>query len=458
MTGDSIRLLGQTCLTDILNAALAHSKAEQTQVSLTIGDSGLTRFARSRIHQNVYEREAYLSVKAVIGKKIGFAATNSLNEKDIIATVDWAVSAARNQQENPDFVSLPEPVPMGDYAQTFFESTAAFSPEDRAGGVRALIAEADRRESEAAGALATYTGEFAVVSSLGVSAYAQRTAASLNTVMTSGTGFGAATKAAMDIDEINPSKIGDEAAARAFASRDPIAIEPGDYDVVLLPYAVAQLVEFLGILGLGALSVQEGRSFMCGKIGQRICSEQISIWDDGRDPRGIVIPFDAEGVPRRRVDLIVDGVANAVVYDSYTANKEGRESTGHMSGVGAQGIYGPMPANLFLSPGKATLDEMIAGTDRGILVSRFHYVNVLHPIQTIWTGMTRDGTFLIEKGKITAPVKNLRFTESALKTLSNVEMVGSEIRPVGWAWVLSGIACVPAIKTSGFRFTGVTEF
>ncbi|MDO8586805.1 MAG: TldD/PmbA family protein [Armatimonadota bacterium] len=456
MIAENAQLMGRGRITEILQSALERSEAEQTQVSLSLKRSGLTRFARSAIHQNVAERTACLAVKAVIGKRIGFALTSSLDERSVFAVVSEAVEVAQNQRDNPDFVSLPEPKPIGYYPETFHESTAAFGPEERAAAVGAVIAEADQREAEAAGSFMTVVGESAVANSLGVDAYVNHTSAFLSTVITAGSGFGAATGTAMDAASISPSRVGAEATDRAAASRGPIGIEPGEYDVVLLPYAVAELIEFLGILGLGALSVQEGRSFVCGKFGRRICSEAVTIWDDGLDPMGIVRPFDREGTPKQRVDLIVDGVAEAVVYDSHTAKKEGKESTGHATDL--TGLYGPMPANLFLRPGTSSLEDMIASTKRGILVSRFHYVNVLHPIQTILTGMTRDGTFLIEDGRITSPVKNLRFTESILKALSNVELVGSDIRPVGLERTMPGVACAPSIKIRDFRFTGVTEF
>jgi predicted Zn-dependent protease len=230
-------------------------------------------------------------------------------------------------------------------------------------------------------------------------------------------------------------------------TQNPISIDAGEYDTILMPYAVADMLEFLAWLGFGALSVQEGRSFM--KLGEKITGEKITIWDDGRDMRGLPRAFDSEGVPKERVDLIVNGIANAVVYDSRTAHKEGKESTGHSSG--GPGTYDPMPTNLFMQPGDSNIDEMIATTERGVIVTRFHYTNVIHPTQTIITGMTRDGTFLIEDGKITKPIKNLRFTDSILERFNHVRQISEATkRQAG--------AVVPALRVSGFRFTGVTEF
>jgi len=213
---------------------------------------------------------------------------------------------------------------------------------------------------------------------------------------------------------------------------------------------------YLGWLGLGALSVQEGRSFMSGRFGEKITGENITIWDDGHDPRGLALPFDFEGVPKRRVMLIENGVAKGVVYDSFTAGREkGQASTGHSQP--APNTMGPIPVNLFMAPGQATKEEMLASTERGIWVTRFHYTNPVHPVKTVLTGMTRDGTFLIEDGHITRPLKNLRFTQSILDAFGQADMLGSELALVKSGWGNLAV-CAPAAKIRGFEFTGTTEF
>ena len=441
-------MLGRNRALAMLHRAIECSAADMTQATLDIGESNLTRFANSMIHQNVSERNAQIAVKAAIGKRIGYATTNRLDDQSVEAVASKAVEFARHSQENPDFVSLPAPKPVPTI-DTYDERTAAYSPEDRAGAVAGMIAEARRVGASAAGSLSNGYQESAVVNSLGVEAYNALTMADLTTVMSGDGGHGYADRISQRIGDFDPIEAAVEAATRSVRSRSPEPIEPGEYDVVLLPYAVVELVEFLAYLGLGALAVQEGRSFMCGKFGQRITGEKITIWDDGLDPRGLPRPSDPEGVPKQRVDLIVNGVANAVVYDSYTAYKEGKESTGHA--IGGAGAYGPMPVNVFMRPGGSSVEEMIASTKKGILVTRFHYTNVIHPVLTVITGMTRDGTFLIENGKITKPLRNLRFTDSILERLSNVELISRETKRQAWA-------VVPAIKARAFRFTGVTEF
>jgi predicted Zn-dependent protease len=213
------------------------------------------------------------------------------------------------------------------------------------------------------------------------------------------------------------------------------------------------MIDYLSYIGLGALSVQEGRSFMNGQFGERLVGTNISLWDDGLDPAGVPMAFDFEGVSKRRVDFFDRGVATDVVYDSYTAGREGRESTGHA--LPAPNTYGPLPLNLFLAAGDADMDALLEGITRGVWVTRFHYVNVVHPTKAILTGMTRDGTFLIENGQITRPVHNLRFTQSVLEALQQVELIGRD------RLMLQdeiGGTCVPALRIAGFNFSSATQF
>ena len=208
-------------------------------------------------------------------------------------------------------------------------------------------------------------------------------------------------------------------------------LRPGEYPVILEEYAVGELVDYLAYMGFGALSFQEGHGFMAGRLGQRLMSEQISIWDDGLDGGGLPMAFDFEGVPRQRVDLIREGVAAGVVYDTETAAREGRESTGHA--LPAPNPYGPFPLHLFVGAGDTPKEAMLKSMDRGLWVTRFHYVNVVHSRQGILTGMTRDGTFLMEGGELTRPVRNLRFTQNALEALSATEAVGATRLRLGGA-------------------------
>ena len=229
-----------------------------------------------------------------------------------------------------------------------------------------------------------------------------------------------------------------------------MAIEPGEYPVVLETYAVVDVLDMLGYLGFSALAVQEGRSFV--ELGKRVGSELVTIRDDGADPEGLPMAFDYEGVAKQRVDLLTKGVCTGVVYDGQTAARDGVPSTGH--GLPAPNPYGPFPLNMVMEAGTSSRDELIGGLERGLLVTRFHYTNPVHPKLAIVTGMTRDGTFLVEHGKIVGPVKNLRFTQSYLEAIAGISAVGRERSCL--KGFLGGVV-VPAVRIDGWTFTGATE-
>ncbi|HUT19185.1 MAG TPA: TldD/PmbA family protein [Anaerolineae bacterium] len=448
-------MLGKERLVQIAQQVLGLSSADQTEVLIEGSDEQLTRFAANSIHQNVSETDVAVRVRAVFGKKVGVASGNDLSNGALQQLVASAETIARLQQDNPDFRSLPEPRPVREH-DAYVEATAACTPETRAVGVATICALARENGLQAAGAYSTSADELLVANSLGISAYHRRTIGRIVAVMMGETSSGYADRTAVDVTELDPEAIGRTALDKALRSRNPTEIEPGTYTVILEEDAVASMVFTLGYLGLGALSVQEGRSFMNGRFGQPITGQQITIWDDGHDRRGIVQPFDYEGVPKQRVMLIEDGVAKAVVYDSFTAGRqEGRTSTGHS--LPAPNTIGPLPMNLFLAPGGASKEDMLASTERGVWVTRFHYTNPVHPVKAVLTGMTRDGTFLIEKGEIARPLKNLRFTQGILDALAQAEMLGAELKLIVAGWGGSA-TCVPALKIHGFRFTGTTEF
>lgn len=445
-------LMDEPGLKNIADRVLAASAADQTEVLIFGSHSALTRFANSYIHQNVARTGFEVSVRAVIGKKIGIAATNILSDESLKAVAEKAVTLARHQKENEDFRSLPGPAPLPQ-AHAYSQRTADCTPEQRA-SVVATICDAARREGvTAAGAFKTGVSEIAVANSLGVFAYNRDTHASLNTTMMSATSSGYASRLSIDIDDIDGTALAAEAIDKCLRSTDPIAIDPGEYEVILEDYAVTDILDFFAYLSFGAQAYQEKRSFMTDHLGEKVMGENITIWDDGLSPETIANPFDFEGVPRQRVDFIVGGVAKGIVYDTYYAGKEGKTSTGHA--LPAAVTFGPVPSNMFLAAGNASKEEMLASVERGIWVSRFWYTRPVHPLRVIVTGMTRDGTFLIEKGKITAPVRNLRFTQSYLDAMNQVELIGGETR---LHEAIAGVSRVPALKIRSWAFTGATEF
>ncbi len=431
----------------------ARAGASQAEVIVSVDDAALTRFANSEIHQNVAESSARLSLRFVDGQRIGVAATGRFDEAAIQAVVEAAGTIARNVEPNTDFVSLPTPGPgpIPEIPAAYSTATAAATPELRAEAARAVIAEADRAGVTAYGSVATTTEGLVVANSHGIRASASRTWSQLITVsMGPDGGSGYSEAAAVDVTTLDAAALGREASERARAARGGVAIEAGDYPVVLDTYAVVDVLDMLGYLGFSALAVQEGRSFV--EIGKRIGSELVTIRDDATDPAGLPMAFDYEGVPKQRVDLLTRGICTGVVYDSQTAAHDGRSSTGH--GLPAPNPYGPFPLNMVMDAGTSSREELIGGLERGLLVTRFHYTNPVHPKLAIVTGMTRDGTFLVENGKIVGPVRNLRFTQSYLDALTGISAVGRDRRCL--KGFLGGVV-VPAVRVDGWTFTGTTE-
>ncbi|MEW6522213.1 MAG: TldD/PmbA family protein [Bacillota bacterium] len=446
-------MVGKDRAMAVIERVLELSPGDQTEVSLHVTDNSLTRFSSNYIHQNVAEKDVQLSVKVILGKKIGTASTNSLDEDAIKSTVQAAASIARLQKENQEFRSLPGPQPLPE-VDCFVPATAQFSPEDRADAVAMIINAAKAAGFQAAGAVSTGIREIAVGNSLGVRAYNPVTSAAANTVVMSGTSSGFAHGNTRDVATLDFAAIGRRAVDKCARSIKSEKVEPGEYEVILEPAAAANVLMYVALLGFSALAVQEGRSFLAGKLGEKVFGDNITVWDDGLDPRGMPMPFDGEGQPKRKLMLVENGVAKNVVYDSFTAKKEGKESTGH-AGPGRFG-FGPIPTNLFFGAGDATMEDMIRSTKKGILVTRFHYTNPVHPLRVVVTGMTRDGTFLVEDGEIKCAVKNLRFTDSMIRTLNHVDMIGKDWGFEGAMGLGGGM--IPALKVSKFAFTGVTEF
>lgn len=434
--------------------------ATEAEVLLTAGDSALTRFANSEIHQNVAETGTSLNLRFVIGKRIGVASSGRTDREGLARLVETAAAIARSAEELDDWVGLPGPAsargsggeaPHPTSRPARSSGTADATPEFRAEAARAVIAAADAAGVTAYGSFATTDETTVVANSLGTRVVETRSSAQLLTVhMSPDGGTGYAEAVAMDATTIDPAAIGREAAAKARATDRAQAIEPGDYPVVLEPYAVVDIMDMLGFVGFSGLAVEEGRSFY--EPGKRIGSELVSIVDDAADPAGLPMAFDYEGVAKRPVTLVDDGLCVDVVHDAQTGARAGIQSTGH--GLPAPNPYGPFPLSMVMAPGSASMEELIGGMERGLLVTRFHYTNVVHPKLAIITGMTRDGTFLVEDGKIVAPVRNLRFTQSYLDALAGVEAVGSERRTLRG---FLGAVVVPAVRIASWTFTGATE-
>jgi PmbA protein len=428
--------------------------ATEAEVLVMAGDSALTRFANSEIHQNVVEHSLTVNLRYVVGKRIAVVSTGKVDKEGLRSLVNRAAAIARSCEELDDWAGLPAPTDGATRAtiSAWSDGSAEATPEFRAEGVRAVIAAADDVGVTAFGSFSTDAEAVAVANSAGIRAAENRTSAQLLTVhMSPDGGTGYAEGVSMDATTLDAAAIGREAAAKARAGDRAVVVDPGDYPVVLEEYAVVDITDMLGYLGFSALAVQEGRSFV--EPGRRIGSDLVTVVDDGGDRDGLPMAFDYEGVAKQRVPLVEAGVCREVVYDSQTAARAGRTSTGH--GLPAPNTWGPFPLNAVMSAGATPRDELIGGLDRGLLVTRFHYTNVVHPKLAIITGMTRDGTFLVEGGRIVGPVKNLRFTQSYLDALAGVSAVSSTRKTIKGSL---GAAVVPALRIDGWTFTGVTEF
>jgi predicted Zn-dependent protease len=442
---EASRLTDQSEVKRFIDQLLEASPASETEVMVTEWDSALTRFANNGIHQNVAERDVSVRVRVVKDGKTGVAAINQMDDAAAADVLKRAIAIA-DLQSKGEVVPMPGPA-KSQPVDAWSDATAAATPEERADFVEAVCARAKRAGLKAFGAFSTGAEQLAIANSHGVYHQHRSTEATINSVVMGDAGSGYADRGAINVGDLDKNEVADEVIDKTQRNQNAQPIDPGVYEVVLEEYAVAEMLDFMNYTGFSALAVEEERSFM--RLGQRITGEAVTIWDDGLDPSGVPASFDFEGVPKQRVDLIKNGVATGVVYDMMTATKEGRQSTGH--GLPAPNTDGPFALNLFMAPGSVAKHDLVAGIKRGIWVTRFWYVRTVHPKLSIITGMTRDGTFLIENGKVTRPVKDLRFTQSMLEALDGTLAVGKTTKLQIGEFI--GASRVPAVHLKAFTFT-----
>ncbi|MCK4428261.1 MAG: TldD/PmbA family protein, partial [candidate division Zixibacteria bacterium] len=434
---------------EVLEKGLTYSEADQTELVFMGEDFSLTRFAENVICQNMARKDHTLMARVVSGKKIGVAVTNSMQDEDVKKMIKDAEEIARYQQADPDFVSLPISSPAPE-VKGFFPKTSEYSALERAEGVQSAVRRCKSQNSYGTGAFQTETDVTCVVNSLGTRQYFHETKAHFSlTVSLGDTVSGWAQGYDRDVNKINIENIAQRAVFKTILSSNPIELPPGKYTVILEEAAVASLLLFLGFLGFGAKTFIQGRSFMARNIGQKITGDNITVVEDPFHPAMNAMPFDYEGVVKKKVPLIENGVAKGVVFNSYYANQAGVESTGHA--LPPNNTFGPYPKNMVMSSGNSNLDEMISSTEKGILITHFWYINYLNPMKTMVTGTTRDGTFLIEDGKIKSAVKNMRIGQSILEAFSNAEMMSKERKLCPQYGV---VMYVPAMKIKDFTFMG----
>ncbi|HOX07960.1 MAG TPA: TldD/PmbA family protein [Planctomycetota bacterium] len=456
-------MIGRDRSFSILERALGELEkagAKAGYARLTAGSSELTRFANNYIHQNVAEEDASVTVAAIIGKKLGGATTNRLDRTGISQAARLAAAIAAQAAEDKEFpglVSEAVGAPAPEIQGACDQKTATLSPASRARLVARAAGYAREKGVVASGKVSSGGFELAVATSNDVRQYA--TGSSFSAACTAMVDGAAGSEdwsgGSVDALAARLAIFGREAVDTALQARGPRKVDPGEWPVILAPRAVSTLVDFLVYLGFDAQAHQEGRSCLAGRMGTPIVGDKITLRDDGLDPTAMPLPFDYEGVPRKRLTLVEKGVARDLPHNSRTAKKTGAAPTGHS--FGPLSAHGALPMHVVMEGGDADLAGMIASTAKGLFVNRFWYTNVAEPTKAVITGMTRDGVFLIENGRVAGPVCNMRFTESVLDALSRVEQVGSEVQGVGGEWD-GGVTRVPALKLSAFRFTGSTEF
>jgi predicted Zn-dependent protease len=423
----------------ITEKVLAHATAEHTQVTLSGFRRGATRFANNAITQNMAHTDVTVQVQAALGQCVGAASGNALDDESLSALVRRAEEIAR--QSAPDTEYLPPPgQPAYRDIPAYDEATAVCRPEDRAARVREVVGYCADRGVTAAGSVITSHGFTAVANSAGLFGYHCRTDVNLVTTVMTDRSSGWAEAMNPALDRVNAREVVEAAYRKALTGREPRTIEPGRYIVILEPEAVAGMIGVLGY-GLDAKAADEGRSALSGKEGQKIAGENVTLRSAPAHPECPMAPFFGDGLPTPDVTWIEQGVLATLAYSRFWAHKTGHERTGH-------------PTNLVLDGGEATLEEMIATLERGLLITRFWYIRMVDPMKLLQTGMTRDGLFWIEDGEVRYGLTNMRFNESPLRLLKQVEMRGRTAQRCG-EWPP---CCVPPLKIRDFQFSSGTVF
>lgn len=439
----------------LMSDALRASNADQTEIVTMTTSGALTWYAENIIHQNVAEHTAQIQVRAIVGQKVGSASTTDCSPEGLALVVQQASQAARLMPDDPDFHGLPSPQPItAGPVSGWVAATAASEPGERVLAVKKVIERAERQNLRAAGTYQAQNSELAVMSSTGVAAYHQYTVAALKAVVMGDDSSGYGLMSSADVADLDPETVGEQAVRTAIETRHPAGVEPGAFEVVLSPFAVEELMKMLAYVALSARSVEQHTCFLEGHKGEQIASPFVSLYDDGLDPAGMPLPFDFEGMPKRHVDFLAHGKGGNVVYDSYYAAKTGHATTGHS--LQQPNDIGPYPLNVFMSAGDSNESDMISHVGRGIYVTRFWYANPVEPRRAVVTGTTRDGTYLIENGRKTHGLRNLRFTQSLVDMFAHTVEISQDRAVLATSFGI-GAMVLPSIRVEEFQFTGVTR-
>jgi len=407
---------------DILSRAMKNIEADMAEALLETERLSLTRFAESRISDNIDNEATTLYLRIIKDKKIGVTATGDLTDEGIKQAVKNCSAFLPYMQPDEDFVSLPSMKDKIDKEDYIIKGTANFGPSERAGAIETISEVASKESCKASGAFRIEGSQLAVVNSLGMKRYFQGNQAQLSvTVSDKDDNSGWAIGFNRDASKIDYNALAEKALQKAISSQNPIALEDEQYTVILESAAVGQLLLLLAFMGFGCKTFYQKRSFMARSLGEKIAGDNFTVYESADDPDFNYRPFDYEGVKRKKVDIIRDGIAKGVVYNSYYANLMDTISTGHA--LPPNNGYGPYPKTMVVEPGNSSIPEMISSTERGVYITHFWYLNFLNPMRTMVTGTTIDGTYLIENGAISKPIKNMRTNQSILDAFSNIEML-----------------------------------
>ncbi|MBS1876135.1 MAG: TldD/PmbA family protein [Acidobacteria bacterium] len=431
-------------------AALARGVRD---VELLVGETedALTRFANNAIHQNVADRQTHASLRVAIDRRTARVTTNRLDDASIERAVDQAVEIARCLEPDPDLPDLFEPEPI-EPVERYHAPTAGCTPEQRARVVAEAIRIVESAGQTAAGIFSTGSSVETILNTRGVAATHRESMTRFSITAMAADSSGWAKASATSLDAFDPAALARRASVKAARSAEPRELEPGKYTVILEPAAVSDLVGQM-FADFSGTAIEDQRSFLTGRLGEKLFGSNIHVTDDVRHPLQAGAPFDGEGVPRRLLKLIDAGVPTEVAWSRQTAGRNKTRPTGH--GYPVPNELGEAPQNIVIHGGDSTLDRMIASTGRGILVTRLWYIREVDPFEKIMTGMTRDGTFLIEDGRVVCGVRNFRFNQSLIEMLNNVEAMSATER-VSAEEAIDMTA--PAMKAHEFNFTEVTRF
>jgi len=453
---------------EIFDQLKKHSTADEVEAMIYGGKSALTRFANNTIHQNVAEEGYSVSVRTAFDGRTARATTNKFDSESLKRVVQASESLAKVQHPDPDLLPMPD---AGKGARAtpaapsrYFAQTAALTPELRAEAVKKIVQVAAQYKLTTAGIFSCSESVEGIFNSHGLSAWHAQTSAEISITMLAGDSSGWQKANSPDVGHLDPGRLAEISARKALESASPRELSPGKYTVILEPAAVLDMAGFM-FFDFGGLSILDQRSFLNNRVGTQIFGTDINIWDDAAHPLQSGTPFDGEGIPRQRVQLVENGIVKRLVYARATAKKMEQTEykdklgpvtpTGH--GFSLPNEMGEAPMNIvFGAPtDPKTLEQMIASTERGVLVTRLWYIREVDPYEKILTGMTRDGTFYVEDGKVRHGILNFRFNESLIHMLSNVEAMGTPVRASGEE---SFDMVAPAMQVQDFNFTEVTKF